>query len=101
MNVAGGTAPVTYAWTPYGGNAATANGLAAGNYTVTVSDGSGCTSAASVIINEPTRSVAITANVPASCSYANNDGSLTAQANGGTPAYSYNWSGGSVNSFLI
>ena len=99
VNVAGGTAPVTYAWTPSGGNAATANGLAAGNYTVTVSDGSGCTSAASVIINEPTQvSVAITANVPASCSY-ENDGSLTAQANGGTPAYSYNWSGGSVNSF--
>ena len=97
VNVSGGTAPLSYNWTPSGGSGTTASGLSAGNYTVTVSDGSGCTSAASVIISEPTLLTAtITANTPASCSN-ENDGSLTVQANGGTPGYTYNWSGGSVN----
>jgi hypothetical protein len=97
VNVSGGTAPVVYNWTPSGGAGVTAQNLTAGNYTVTVSDGSGCTSSASVIITEPVQLTAtVTANVSASCSN-ENDGSLTAQGNGGVPAYSYAWSGGSVN----
>lgn len=97
VTVSGGTAPVSYSWTPAGGNGPVAANLTAGNYTVTVSDGSGCTSSAAVIISEPSQLTAsITANTPVSCSY-ENDGSLTAQANGGTPGYSYAWSGGSVN----
>lgn len=95
--VNGGAAPLVYSWTPAGGNGTSASGLSAGNYTFTVTDASGCTSAASVIISEPPQLTAtITANIPASCSN-ENDGSLTVQANGGVPGYSYNWSGGSVN----
>jgi gliding motility-associated-like protein len=46
----GGTAPVTYAWTPSGGSAATATGLAAGTYTVTATDAGGCTAQATATI---------------------------------------------------
>ncbi len=97
VSVSGGTAPLSYSWSPAGGNTVNAQNLTAGNYTVTVTDGSGCTSSAAVIITEPVQLVInITANTPVSCSN-ENDGSLTAQANGGVPPYSYLWSGGSVN----
>ncbi|RZL17056.1 MAG: hypothetical protein EOO89_09835, partial [Pedobacter sp.] len=39
----GGTGPYMYSWSPSGGTAATASGLAPGNYTVTVTDGNLCT----------------------------------------------------------
>ena len=38
----GGQVPYTYLWSPVGGTAATATGLAPGNYTVTVTDYLGC-----------------------------------------------------------
>ncbi len=46
----GGTSPITYLWSN-GQTTQTATGLAAGNYTVTVSDGSGCQSVSNVTIN--------------------------------------------------
>ncbi|MBC7865332.1 MAG: PKD domain-containing protein [Bacteroidia bacterium] len=49
VNVTTGTGPFTYTWTPTGGNAATANALGAGNYTVTVSNGA-CTNTDSVVV---------------------------------------------------
>ena len=41
-NVTGGTSPYTYLWTPGSQTNSTATGLAAGNYTVTVTDANGC-----------------------------------------------------------
>jgi len=96
-NVSGGLAPLVYNWSPIGGAGVTASGLTAGNYTVTVTDAAGCTSSAAVVITSPPQLTAIISNnTPVSCSY-ENDGSLSAQGAGGTPAYIYNWSGGSVN----
>lgn len=96
-NVVGGAAPISYNWTPSGGTGSFASGLVAGNYTVTATDGAGCTSAASVVITSPLQLTAsISNNVSTSCSY-QNDGSLTVQGSGGTLAYSYIWSGGSIN----
>ena len=46
----GGVPPYTYAWSPSGGSAATATGLAAGTYTVTITDNSGCTGTANVTV---------------------------------------------------
>ncbi|SHK71142.1 T9SS type A sorting domain-containing protein [Epilithonimonas mollis] len=43
INVSGGTGPYTYSWSPSGGTAATASGLSAGTYTVTVTDANTCT----------------------------------------------------------
>ncbi|MFN8155479.1 MAG: gliding motility-associated C-terminal domain-containing protein [Bacteroidia bacterium] len=94
VSVAGGTAPISYAWSPSGGNGTTASGLSAGNYTVVVTDGAGCTSAASVVISEPTPvAVNITATTDATCNGGAN-GSLTASASNGTPGYTYAWSSG-------
>jgi hypothetical protein len=49
----GGTSGYTYSWAPSGGTAATATGLAAGTYTVTVTDALGCQDIRSFTIDEP------------------------------------------------
>ncbi|WP_343624793.1 BspA family leucine-rich repeat surface protein [Flavobacterium lindanitolerans] len=41
VSISGGTAPYSYSWSPNGGTAPTAAGLAAGTYTVTVTDANG------------------------------------------------------------
>jgi gliding motility-associated-like protein len=46
----GNAGAIAYAWTPSGGNAITANNLAAGTYTFTATDSKGCSATASVVI---------------------------------------------------
>lgn len=50
----GGTAPYQYAWSPSGGSASTANNLAPGNYTITVTDANGCKDIFSTTITSKT-----------------------------------------------
>lgn len=42
LNTSGGTAPYSYSWSPSGGSASTASGLAPGTYTATITDALGC-----------------------------------------------------------
>lgn len=85
-----GSSPFTYAWSPSGGNAATATNLTAQLYTVTVTDNNGCSSTQTVAISEPTAvTTSITAFTDATCG--NTDGSATANASGGTGAFTYAW----------
>ncbi|MDC0231647.1 hypothetical protein OAK19_06735, partial [Aureispira] len=49
---AGGTSPYAYLWSD-GQTNATAVGLAAGTYSVTVTDGNGCTTISSATVNQP------------------------------------------------
>ncbi|MDC0303773.1 PKD domain-containing protein [Flavobacteriales bacterium] len=48
--VTGGTPPYTYSWSNGGGSDATATGLDAGNYTVTVTDDNGCEAQSTVSV---------------------------------------------------
>ena len=89
---ANGVLPYSYTWAPSGGNAATANSLVAGTYTVTVSDVNSCTQSTQITIAEPTLLTA--AIVPTNIACNGDDGALDVTANGGTPAYSYAWNGG-------
>ncbi|TDX86392.1 T9SS-dependent choice-of-anchor J family protein [Epilithonimonas xixisoli] len=52
VNVTGGTGAYTYSWSPSGGTAATASGLAAGEYVVTVTDANNCQTTQSFTITE-------------------------------------------------
>ncbi|MCK6693064.1 MAG: HYR domain-containing protein, partial [Thermoanaerobaculia bacterium] len=96
--VADGTPVYSYVWPPEADNQTTqtALNLVAGTYTVTVTDGLGCTGTGSVTIAEPDALVAtIEALVAVSCSN-EPTGALKAHASGGTPPYQYLWSNGSI-----
>lgn len=88
--VSGGILPYTYLWSNSQTNS-TAIGLSEGNYTVTVTENSGCTRSMVFSIAAPAQlAVNITAISPNNAPLYNN-GSITALANGGTPNYLYLW----------
>ena len=87
---ADGTAPYAFSWSPSGGSNATANGLGAGTYTVTITDFAGCTVTASTVVNQPTLVQLSTYSRPALCN-GSNDGLSSVQVMGGTPGYTYSW----------
>ncbi|KAF2341926.1 MBG domain-containing protein [Flavobacterium tistrianum] len=91
VNVTGGTGLYTYSWSPSGGTAATASGLAAGTYTVTVKDANLCQTTASLTITEPSALTATIAKTDVLCNQASN-GTATVTPSGGTGTYTYSWS---------
>ncbi|HXB10892.1 MAG TPA: PKD domain-containing protein, partial [Bacteroidia bacterium] len=93
VNASGGTSPYNYSWTS-GSTSATANNLAAGSYTVTVTDAHGCTSNTSVLITEPTI-LSVTNSFTAPLCFGMSNGSANASVSGGTSPYSYAWTSGS------
>ncbi|SDE96762.1 T9SS type A sorting domain-containing protein [Epilithonimonas hungarica] len=92
VTASGGTAPYTYSWTPSGGTAATATGLAAGTYTVTVKDATNTTKTQSFTITEPTALVAAAVSQTNVACNGGATGAATVSASGGTPGYTYSWS---------
>jgi hypothetical protein len=94
----GGTAPYTYSWTGGAGNNATATGLTAGAYTLTVTDACGGDIATtSVIITQPSSlNLSAIATATISC-YGDEDGSASSTLSGGTTPYTYSWTDGAGN----
>ena len=92
----GGTAPFTYLWSNGDINQTTPI-TAAGTYTVTVTDGGGCTSTSSVTVGTSPGNLAasITVNNQISCAGGSN-GSLTANVTGGTAPFQYLWNTGAT-----
>ena len=97
VQAAGGTPGYFYFWSNTQ-TGSTATGLAAGTYTVTVSDTNGCNVILTVIVGEP-QPLAIPSNNIAvsdvSCN-GGNDGAIDITPSGGTAPYSYSWSNGST-----
>ncbi|MEI6816640.1 MAG: PKD domain-containing protein [Bacteroidota bacterium] len=87
----GGIAPFTYVWSPSGGNTLTANNLAAGIYTITVTDAVGCTKIAMDTITEPL-ALAVTANPTNVLCFGTSTGIIPLSVTGGTTGYTYVWS---------
>ncbi len=97
---AGATPPFTYAWTPTSQTTVTAINLGPASYTVAVTDGNGCISTASVVITQPTVLSQTFTTTNVSC-FGGANGSITINASGGTPGYSYLWTPGSLTTATI
>ncbi|HNP42579.1 MAG TPA: hypothetical protein PKI24_23795, partial [Nitrospira sp.] len=97
ISVSGNNGPVTYLWS----NAATTQdivNIAAGTYTVTVTDSSGCTATKTQAITQPT-DIAITLT-PHNATCAQSNGWISSSVSGGTSPYTYLWSNGASTSSI-
>jgi hypothetical protein len=89
----GGTSPYTYSWSG-GGTGATRADLAAGSYTVSLTDSESCEDIITVTITEPAPiALAINGQADALCA-GSADGTADVSASGGTSPYTYTWSDG-------
>ena len=95
VNVTGGSiGDYTYRWSN-GATTQTISNLAAATYTVTVTDGGGCTSSQSVSIQSISNIIIQTAFTNSVCGGATGTASVTSVA-GGTAPYTYRWSNGAT-----
>ncbi|MFH2096000.1 MAG: SprB repeat-containing protein, partial [Bacteroidota bacterium] len=90
----GGTLPYTYEWSNFQ-TSQIANNLIAGVYYVTVTDADGCTISGMTVVGEP-NPVVIYADGPAEPLCMGQFAVITAAANGGTPPYTFDWTGPGV-----
>jgi gliding motility-associated-like protein len=98
----GGTTPYNYALTNDGVNYQNStsgqyNSLAPSTYTVLVTDANACVDSTTVTVTQPTQITSVVSAADASC-YQYTDGTITVQAAGGSPAYTFSLSNGSQNS---
>ncbi|HXB13511.1 MAG TPA: T9SS type A sorting domain-containing protein, partial [Bacteroidia bacterium] len=94
---AGGTSAYTYSWAPGGQTNATVTGLVAGTYTVTVTDGNGCTATVTAAITQPTV-LTLTGFATDTAICKGNCTNVNATAGGGSPSYTYAWNTGATTS---
>ncbi len=87
------SANVTYLW-DNGATTSTVNNLCAGTYSVTVSDGL-CDRTSTVTVAEPA-AISVTDNITNISCFGACDGSVVANAAGGTFPFSYQWSNGAT-----
>ena len=95
LTVGGGIAPYSYLWMGPGGFTASTqniNNLSPGVYTVAVDDACGCTLVLSIVITTPP-ALTLTGIVTNIACAGINSGSIDATVSGGTPGYSYAWTG--------
>ena len=92
-----GNGPFTYSWAPNGGTNANATGLAAGTYTVYVTDVNGCSGTSTVTVagagNLSTQATAANINC-----FGASTGTANVTVTGGSGPYTYSWapSGGNA-----
>jgi hypothetical protein len=94
----GGTGPFSYSWSTFPvQTSSVVSNLAIGVYSVTITDGIGCTKVSTITITQPSPLNATSTSTNVSCKSGNN-GAITTSASGGTAPYTYSWlNNGSVN----
>lgn len=94
VTASGGSPAYTYTWMPTGYGLPVHTNLGAGTYSVQVKDSKNCSVTGTVAVTQPAAPLAVLINKNNISCYGMNDGSLNAQASGGTPGYLYVWSTG-------
>ena len=90
----GGVLPYTFSWTSSASTTNTATNLTSGPYTVTLTDANGCSSSQTITLTDPVaQTISHIATNPSCNTVA--DGVIDVTNGGGTPGYTYQWSGGS------
>lgn len=92
LNVSGGTSPYSYQWSNLD-TSQNLNNVAAGNYSVVVTDDNNCTATTSYTVGEPTAISVDDSITNVSCNGAS-DGAIDLTVTGGTGPYTFNWSNG-------
>ena len=87
-----GTTPYTYHWGSTTNTNSTQGGFAAGTYSITISDALGCIATVSATVSGPAAFSYTLSNTGTTCG--NNNGAAKVIVSGGTPGYTYVWSGG-------
>ncbi|MDF1864832.1 MAG: gliding motility-associated C-terminal domain-containing protein [Saprospiraceae bacterium] len=95
-----GNNPITYEWegNPTTGN--TLNGIGAGTYSVTVTDGTGCSGEFDIEVDDFPVLEADLDGVDISC-FGETDGSVLSTPMGGSGGYSFNWNNNSSNEEIV
>jgi hypothetical protein len=88
-SINGGNLPYAVFWSPLNVSAQNLNSLAAGTYTVVVADQAGCLATTTVVITQPDSIILTTATTPT----LSNTGTASVTAAGGTPPFTYLWTG--------
>lgn len=93
ISVTGAANPITYLWSN-GATSEDISGLSAGSYTVNVTDGNGCTTVDSYVVQNNGAQIQIS-NASVNHEYCGSGtGSVNVTVSGGTAPYTYNWSNG-------
>jgi gliding motility-associated-like protein len=92
VTITGGVQPLQYQWSANAANqtTATASNLAAGNYSVTVTDSAGCTVVSSTTVTQPSQVTVTASGTNISC-YQGSNGTVSASALGGVGGYTFTW----------
>lgn len=99
ISVTGAANPITYLWSN-GATTEDVSSLSAGNYTVTVTDGNGCSTNGNYTVSNTGTSLAIS-NATVSDEYCGSgSGSITVTPTGGTAPYNYVWSNGGTTATI-
>ncbi|MEA3446477.1 MAG: SprB repeat-containing protein, partial [Bacteroidota bacterium] len=96
--ISGGTAPDVFIWSN-GSTAHYISNVTAGTYTITCTDANGCVATGSYVITQPTSISKSFAKTNVSC-YGGSDGAINLTVSGGTPPYTYLWTGGATTQDL-
>ena len=95
VDVTGGKTPYAFKWNVSSFSGEIIEGTASGGYHVTVTDATGQTTTAEVLVNDPPAlSAKVTVN--ASATTDNKDGKATVEVSGGTGNHTYKWSNGEL-----
>ncbi|MDC7998423.1 Ig-like domain-containing protein, partial [Gilvibacter sediminis] len=95
LTVDGGTPPYSYAWST-GATTATVTGLAAGTYSVVITDANGCELDADFEIFQPDSAIAVSEVITDVACFGEASGAIDITVSGGTAPYTYAWTTGAT-----
>ena len=99
LTVNGGNTPYSFQWSN-GTSSQNLNNIPAGNYQVTITDASGCTTTTNGTVTQPALQLAVNVTTQQILCFNGNNGTLTSVAGGGAGPYSYLWNTGATVPYL-